>query len=142
MSCLIKKRYFHFLHNFQAFMTQIIYCIIHRCLFFLFSYLCCSLIPVSKTQSIERMLTLLYQCKWQNVDKMNEKRSLGYQGVSTEYVTGQINSAASFETILPFDFSTILKILIGCSLIKHFPNDHKRYCSYIYKYRNSINREL
>ena len=50
------------------------------------------LIPVSKTQGIEKMLNLLYQYKWQKFNKMNEKRSLEYQSVSTEYVTGQINS--------------------------------------------------
>ena len=43
-----------------------------------------------------------------------------------EYVTG-----TSFETILPFDFCTVLKILICCSLIKRFPNDHKIYSSYL-----------
>ena len=37
MSCLIKKKkYFHFLHDFQIIMMQIIYCIIHRCLFSVF----------------------------------------------------------------------------------------------------------
>lgn len=59
---------------------------------FLFSYFCHSIIPVSKTQDIERMLTLLYQYKRQKFDKMNEKRSLGYQHVSTKYVTGLINN--------------------------------------------------
>ena len=34
-----------------------------------------------------------------------------------------------FETILLFDFCTALKILICFSLIKHFPNSHKRYFS-------------
>ena len=33
-----KKIYFYFLHDFQTFMIQIIYCIIHRCLFSLFIY--------------------------------------------------------------------------------------------------------
>ena len=37
------------------------------------------LIPVSKTRDIERMLTLLYQYKWQKFNEMNEKRSLEYQ---------------------------------------------------------------
>ena len=55
---------------------------------FLFSYFCCSLIPVFKTQGIERMLTLFYQYKWQKFNKMNEKRILGYHSVSIEYVTG------------------------------------------------------
>ena len=36
MSRLIKKKSFYFLHDFQIFMLQIIYCIIHRCLFSLF----------------------------------------------------------------------------------------------------------
>ena len=48
-----------------------------------------------------------------------------------EYVTRQINrySGASFETIVLCDFCTFLKILISFSLIKRFPNDHKRYSS-------------
>ena len=32
--------------------------------------------------------------------------------------------------ILPFDFYTVFKILICCSLIKHFPNNNKRYSSH------------
>ena len=55
---------------------------------------------------------------------MNEKKP----GVSeSEYVTAKINSGASFEMILSFDFCTISKILICFSLMKHFPNNHKRY---------------
>ena len=44
------------------------------------------------TWSIERTLTFLYQYKWQKFNKMDDKRSLGYQDVSTENVTWQINS--------------------------------------------------
>ena len=55
-----------------------------------------------------------------------EKKSHKYQSMGPEYVTG-----ASFEMILPFDFCTVLKILICYSLIKHFPNDHKRYSSHL-----------
>ena len=78
---------------------------------FLFSYFCCSLIPVSNTLGTEGMLTLLYQYKWQKLNKINEKRSLEYhQSVSTEYVI--LNIAASFEISLPFDFCTVSKILI------------------------------
>ena len=43
-----------------------------------------------------------------------------------EYVTG-----TSFETMLPLDFCTVLKILIYCSLIKRLSNDRKRYSSYL-----------
>ena len=74
------------------FITQIIYCIIHRCLcshFILF----CSLISVSKKWNIETMLTFPCSCNCQKFDnKMNEKRSQEYQRMDPEYVTGQINS--------------------------------------------------
>ena len=74
------------------FITQIIYCIIHRCLcshFILF----CSLISVSKKWNIETMLTFPYSYNWQKFNnKMNEKRSQEYQSMDPEYVTGQINS--------------------------------------------------
>ena len=71
--------------------TQIIYCIIHRCLrshFLLFCYL----ISVSKKWNIETMLTFPYSYNWQTFNKMNEKRSQEYQSVDPEYVIGQINS--------------------------------------------------
>ena len=42
-----------------------------------FSYYCCFLISVSKTRGKERMLTLLYQFKWQKFNKMNEKEVWG-----------------------------------------------------------------
>ena len=42
------------------FKTQIIYCIIHRCLYSLFIFFFCSLILVSKKRNIEAMLTLTY----------------------------------------------------------------------------------
>ena len=48
------------------FITQIIYCIIHRCLcshFILF----CSLISVSKKWNIETMLTFPYSYNWQKL---------------------------------------------------------------------------
>ena len=71
---------------------QIIYCIIHRCLYSLF-ILFCSLISVSKKRNIETMLTLPYSYNWQKFNnKMNEKRSQEYQSMDPEYVTGQINS--------------------------------------------------
>ena len=40
-----------------------------------------------------------------------------------------MHSGDSFETILSFDFCTESKILIHCSLIKHFSNKHKIYSS-------------
>ena len=76
------------------FITQIIYCIIHRCLcshFILF----CSLISVSKKWNIEAMLTFPYLYKLAKVNnnhKMNEKRSQKYQSMDHEYVTEQSNS--------------------------------------------------
>ena len=49
-----------------------------------------------------------------------------------EYVTGQISShiLELFE-ILFFDFCTVSKILTCFSLIKRFPNEHKRYSSHL-----------
>ena len=40
-------------------------------------------------------------------------------------------SGVSFETILQFAFCTITKISLCCSLIKRFPNSHKRYSSHL-----------
>ena len=79
------------------------------------------------------MLTLRYSYNWQKFNnKMIEKRSQEYQSIGPEHVeTGQINSGASFEAILPFDFCNVSKILICCSKIKRFPNDHKRYSSHL-----------
>ena len=54
-----------------GFITQIIYCIIHRCLcshFILF----CSLISVSKKWNIETMLTFPYSYNWQKFQQQNE----------------------------------------------------------------------
>ena len=65
------------------FITQIIYCIIHRCLYSLF-ILFCSLISVSKKRNIEIMLTLPYSYNWQKFNnKMNKKRSQEYQSMDT-----------------------------------------------------------
>ena len=62
------------------FMMQIIYCIIHKCLYSPF-ILFCSLISVSKKRDVEGLLVLSYSYKWHKFNKMNEKRSLGYQSV-------------------------------------------------------------
>ena len=71
---------------------QIIYCIIHRCLYSLFILLLFSYIIFQK-QNIETMLTLPYSYKWQKFNyKMNEKRSQEYHSMDPEYVNGQINS--------------------------------------------------
>ena len=72
------------------FITQIIYCIIHRCLC---SHFMLFFISVSKKWTIETMLTFPYSYNWQKLNnKMNEKRSQEYQRINPEYVTGQINS--------------------------------------------------
>ena len=106
--------------------THIICCIIHRCLYSLF-ILFCSLISVSKKQNIEKVLTLPYSYNWQKFNKkMNEKKM---KPGGSEYGHPESYSGDSFETILLFDFCTALKILICFSLIKHFPNSHKRYFS-------------
>ena len=71
--------------NFKLdFMTQIIHCIIHNfCI--LFPYFR-SPITVSKKRDTERMLILPYSQKWQKFNKMNERKSQGYQSVGAEYV--------------------------------------------------------
>ena len=64
------------------------------------------------------MLTLSYSFNWQKFNnKMNEKRGQEYQSIGPEYVTGQTNNH--------------IEILICYSLMKHFPNDHKRYSSHL-----------
>ena len=69
------------------FIIQIIYRIIHRCLYSLFIRFC------SQKRNIETMLTLPYSYKWQKLNnKMDEKRSQEHQSMYPEYVTGQINS--------------------------------------------------
>ena len=73
------------------FMTEIISCIIYRCLYCPF-ILCCFPMSVSKKRYIGRILILPDSYMWQKFNKMNEKRSLGYQSGGVEYVTGQINS--------------------------------------------------
>ena len=71
---------------------QLIYCIIHRCLYSLLILLFSSR-SVSKKQDMERILTLSYSYKWQKFSKMN-KKTLGYQTVCVcaEYVIRQIKS--------------------------------------------------
>ena len=61
--CLIKKLKFSFTLDF---ITQIIYCIINRCLCFHF-ILFCSLISVNKQWNIETMLTFSYSYNWQKL---------------------------------------------------------------------------
>ena len=56
------------------------------------SYFCCFPMSVSKKRYIGRILILPDSYMWQKFNKMNEKRSLGYQSGGVEYVTGQINS--------------------------------------------------
>ena len=90
---LNKKVVFVFHKIFKLdFITQIIYCIIHR-------YLCshfvlfCSLISVPKKWNTGKMLTCPCSYNWQKFNnKMNEKRSQDYQSMGPEYVTRQINS--------------------------------------------------
>ena len=86
-----KKKNFHTIFKLD-FITQIIYCITHRCLYSSFIHFC-SLTSVSKKWNIETMLTLPYSYNWQKFNnKINEKRSQDYQSMDPEYVTGQINS--------------------------------------------------
>ena len=124
---LNKKEIFVFYKIFKLdFIMQIIYFIIHSCLYYLFILF---LFSVSKKQNIQTMLTPTYY-SWQKFkNKMNEKRNQGYQSMNPEYVTGYFG--ASFEMILSLHFGSILKILIHFSLIKCFPNDHKRYSSHL-----------
>ena len=96
----------------------------------------CSLISVSKKWNIETTLTFPYSFNWQKFDsnhKMNEKRSQEYQSLDPEYyVRGQINSRILELLLIRFCCSIFApKILICFSLIKHFPNDYKRYSSHL-----------
>ena len=60
--------------------------------YILLPYFCCSLITVSKKLDIERILTLTYSYKWQNFNKINERKSQGYQSVGPDYVAEEISS--------------------------------------------------
>ena len=92
MSCLIKKGIFIFHMIFKLSWCRS-FTVLSIDFYVLFSYFCCSLIiPVSKIWDIERIQTLLCQYKWQTFNKMSEKRSIGYQSVSIEHVTGYVNS--------------------------------------------------
>ena len=76
-------------NNKLDFIMQIIYCIIHRCLYpLLISYFFVLL------YQFLTMLTLPCSYNWQKFNnKMNEKRSQEYQSIGPEYVvTGQKNS--------------------------------------------------
>ena len=89
---LNKKVIFFFHKIFKlGFIKQVIYCVIHRCLYFS-SYFFCSLISVSKKRNIETMLTFSYSYNWKKFSnhKMNEKRSQEYQSMDPEYVTGKL----------------------------------------------------
>ena len=69
------------------------------------------------------MSTLPYSYNWQKFsNKMNEKRSQEYQSMDREYVTGQINSRI---------LELLLRRFCRFSLIKRFPNNHKRYSSHL-----------
>ena len=71
--------------------TQFMYCIIHWCLYSLFILLLFFCISFLETEHRKNTNPpSLY--KWQKFIKMNEKRSLSYQSMCAECVTGQINS--------------------------------------------------
>ena len=110
--------------NLDTFLTIDVY------FFFLSSPL--SFISVSKKKNIETMLTITYSQNLQKVNKMNEKRSQVYQIMGCEYLAGKINIILELlwgqVSCLVFAFP---KTLICCSLIKCFPNDHKRYSSHL-----------
>ena len=136
---MLNKKVIFVLHTIFRldFITQIIYCIIQRCLcshfiLFLFS----TLVSLSKKWNIETMLSFFYLYHLQKFEQpQNEWKKK--PGVS-EYGSGICNWAnyklcfgTSFETILLFDFCTVSKILICFSLIKRFSNDYKRYSSHL-----------
>ena len=107
IALLNKKVIFEFHTTFKLdFITQIIYCFIHRFLYSLFM-LFCSLISWSKKQNTETMLTFPYPYTWKKFNnKMNEKRSQEYQSMDPEYVTRQINS--SFLELLLRQFCRLI----------------------------------
>ena len=81
--------------------TQFMYCIIHWCLYSLFILLlffCISFLETGHRKNTNP--PSLY--KWQKFIKMNEKRSLSYQSMCAECVTGQINSLILQLFLRPF----------------------------------------
>ena len=128
MFCFIKK-YFCFSHDFKTWLHNA-----DHLLYILFSYFCYLLISVCKKRDIARILTLPCWYKWQKMNKMNEKWSLLVSECEC-WICNWWNywsySAASFQTILLFDFCSASKILICCNLIKCFPNDCKTYSSHL-----------
>ena len=92
MSCLMNKAIFNFYTISKLSWCNHLYTVLTTDVCLLFSYFCSFCILVSKTQGRERVVTLLYQYKWQTFNKMNEKKVLRYQSVGAEYVTEQINS--------------------------------------------------
>ena len=89
-------------------------------------YFCCFPMSVSKKRYIGRILILPDSYMWQKFNKMNEKRSLGYQSGALNMWLGKliVVFCSFFETILLFDFCTVSEILICCGLIKRLPNNH------------------
>ena len=79
---------FHTIFKFE-FITQIICCIIHRCLC---SRFISRFISVSKKWNIKTMLTFPYSYNWQKFEQNEWKRSQEYQSMDPEYVSGQIHS--------------------------------------------------
>ena len=81
------------------------------------------------------MLTLPYLYNWQKFNQKNKWKKkpgvLTYGPWICNWANYQSYPGASFEMILSFDFGIVLKILICFSLIKCFPNDHKRYSSHL-----------
>ena len=83
-------------HDFKLdFITQIIYCIIHRCLYshFILFFSLISHISLHGTEhrnNVNPFLFMQLAKKFNN--KMNEKRSQEYQSMYRGYVSGQINS--------------------------------------------------
>ena len=74
------------------FITQIIYCIIHRCLYSLFILFLFSYIRFWETEH-RNNVNPSYSYNWQKFNnKMNEKRTQEYHSMDPEYVTGQNNS--------------------------------------------------
>ena len=114
------------------FITQI-NCFIHRCLYSLF--ILSLFLYQFHANGTMKVLTLPYSYNWQKFNnKINEKRSHAYQSMYPECVTGQINSRI-VDLLLRQSCRLIhapsWKSWYAFSLIKHFPNNHKRYSSHL-----------
>ena len=112
------------------FITQIIYCIKHWCLYSLFILFFVLLYQSLKKRNIDTMWTFQ---KFNN--KINEKRIQKHQSMIPNMSMGKLIVVfwSFFWNNFVIRFCIVLKIWICFSLIKSFPNNHERYSSHLKK---------